>query len=352
MSEPLRYLLAFGLTFVGALVLTPFAARLAHRTGTISRPRDDRFHRHATPYLGGLAIAGGLVLTGAITTGIEAQIVTILVAGLALGLLGLLDDVRSVGPIVKLTVEAGAGLALWFAGVRAGFFGVEALDAAVTVLWIVAVSNAINLLDNMDGIAPGVVAISALGFFAIAASEGDYLVGALALGVAGASLGFLRYNFPPAKIFLGDAGSLMIGFLLAALGLKLDLVGPDVVVRAVIPALLLAVPLFDMLLVIVARTRDGRPVYQGGTDHAAHRLSARGFSPRGVALTAFAVQLVCSALAFVLYRASDPIVLAASLVTAAAALVAWSMFLRMEGVVPGLRPTHPEPVHPQAPSAG
>ncbi|MEX2274169.1 MAG: MraY family glycosyltransferase [Actinomycetota bacterium] len=351
MSDELRYVLAFGVTFLGALLLTPVAGRVAHRTGTISHPRDDRFNSQAIPYLGGLAIAGGLVITGAITTGISAEIVTILLAGLVLGGLGLIDDVRNVGPVVKVIVEVGAGLALWFAGVRAGFFGVEALDAVLTVAWVVAVTNAFNLLDNMDGIAPGVAAISGLGFFAIAASEGDYLVGSLALGVAGASFGFLRYNFPPARIFLGDAGSLMIGFLLAALGLKLDLVGPDELVRAVIPALLLAIPLFDMLLVIAARSRDGRPVYKGGTDHAAHRLSARGFSPRAVALTAFATQLVCCSLAFVLYRSADGIVLGASLITAASALVAWTLFLRMEGVVPGAMGEEAQSVRPETPPA-
>ena len=221
----------------------------------------------------------------------SSQVLTILAGGLAATVLGLVDDWRGVGPVVKLIAEASIGVALWMAGVRAGLFGIEALDLILTVIWVVAVTNAMNLLDNMDGIAAGVAAVCAAGLFAIAATRGDYLVAALAAGVAGGSLGFLRYNFPRARIFLGDAGSLLLGFLLAALGLKLDLIGQSGAVRASIPVLIVAVPLFDMMLVIAARLHDGRPISRGGTDHTAHRLVVRGLEPRRVAIVAYLVQL-------------------------------------------------------------
>jgi UDP-GlcNAc:undecaprenyl-phosphate GlcNAc-1-phosphate transferase len=328
MSTGTRYALAFGVPLAATFLLTPLAARFARNMGMIDHPKAGRFHRTATPYLGGLAVAVGL-LPATITTGASAQILTILVGALAMAGLGLVDDARRVGPVVKLLVESTAGLALWVAGVRAGFFGVPALDMVLTVVWVVAVVNAVNMLDNMDGVTSVVVALSALGFAAIAADRGEYLVGSLALAVAGASIGFLRHNFPPAKIFLGDAGTLMMGFLLASLGLKLDLVGPTNVMRAVIPALLLGVPMFDMVLVVWTRIRDHQPFYVGGTDHAAHRLAARGASRRRVVLAASVTQTACTVLAFWLSRASDRATLVAAVACGAAALVAWALFVRM-----------------------
>ncbi len=148
--------------------------------------------------------------------------------------------------------------------------------------------------------------------------------------MAGSSIAFLKYNFPPAKIFLGDAGSLMIGFLLAAIGLGLDLVGPNAVVRAVIPALALAVPLFDLVLVVTARIQGRRPIYLGGTDHTAHRLAAAGVRHRWIAISAYATQAICSILAFGLYEASGGTILATSVAVASVALTAWVLLLRME----------------------
>jgi UDP-GlcNAc:undecaprenyl-phosphate GlcNAc-1-phosphate transferase len=356
MSTGTRYAVAFGIPLAATFLLTPFAARLARRMGMIDHPSANRFHRTSTPYLGGLAVAVGL-LPGAVTAGTSAEILTILLGALAMAGLGLADDARKVSPQMKVLVESAAGVVLWIAGVRAGFFGVQALDIVLTVVWVVAVVNAVNMLDNMDGITSVVVALSALGFAAIAADRGEYLVGSLGLAVAGASIGFLRHNFPPAKIFLGDAGTLMMGFLLASLGLKLDLVGPSNVMRAVIPALLLGVPLFDMILVVWTRIRDHRPFYVGGTDHAAHRLAARGASRSRVVLAASATQTACTVLAFWLSRASDRATLVAAVACGGAALFAWAIFVRMqsftaivaspEGAVArnGSLVTIPEPEH-------
>lgn len=349
MSSGVRYALAFVVPLAVTLLLTPVAGRIATRTGLVAQPRENRFHRSATPFLGGIAVAGGLLLAAIATTGTSAQIVTILLGALALAGLGLVDDWRNVGPGMKLGIEGAAGLALWIAGVRAGFFGVAALDLVLTVMWVVAVVNAVNMLDNMDGVASVVVAVAAAGFFAIAASNGEFLVGSLALAVVGSSLGFLRYNFPPARIFLGDAGTLMMGFVLAALGLKLDLVGPSNVVRAVIPALLLGVPLFDMALVVTARMRDHRPIYLGAIDHTAHRMAARGVSGRLVVAAALATQVVCSGVAFWIERADDDrTALVAAVCVALVSLVAWFAFLRMELIAsePMAVPLDAQPVGP------
>ena len=199
-------------------------------------------------------MAGGLATVGVVAATASLQLLTILLGAAVLGAVGLADDRGGVRPVVKIAVEVGCALALWSVGIRAGLFGVYALDLALTVVWVLAVTNAINMIDNMDGLSSGLAALASLTFFVIAAGRGDYLVASFAVALAGASLGFLRYNFPPASIFLGDAGTLMIGFLLAAVSLHLDLVGNTGLVRAAIPILALAVPLFDMALVVVGRS--------------------------------------------------------------------------------------------------
>src|SRR5438034_2618476 len=203
MSNGPRYLLAFGVPLLGAVLLTPLVGRIARRTGMLDPPHAGRFHSTATPYLGGLAIAGGLLLVSVLVSNAREQLVAILLCALVVTVLGLIDDLRSVGPVVKVSVEAGLGLALWLVGIRAGLFGVPALDLLLTIAWVVAVTNAVTVLDNMDGVAPGVSALCALGLAAIAASQGEYLVASLALAAPGGCLASLPYNFPPAARFLG-----------------------------------------------------------------------------------------------------------------------------------------------------
>lgn len=341
-------MLAFAAPFLATLLLTPIAARLATRLGLLDHPSSSKFHREATPYLGGLAVAGGLVLVGGLTAGASGQVLTILLCGLALGIVGLVDDWRTVGPGTKLVVEAASGVALWLVGVRAGLFGVDALDLLLTVFWVVAVTNAINLVDNMDGLLPGIAAIAALSLFAIAALQGDYLVASFALALAGASLGFLRHNFPPAKIFLGDAGSLLLGFLLAAVGLKLDLVGEQGLLRAAVPVLVLGLPLLDTCLVIVARLRSGRPAYRGATDHTSHRLARLGLSERTVALLLYGAQAGLCGLAVWLTGASSGDTVVAVAAAGAVALLAFLFLLALPDRDGGWQAAEMEPEAPGA----
>jgi UDP-GlcNAc:undecaprenyl-phosphate GlcNAc-1-phosphate transferase len=303
------YSLAFLVPLIATLVLTPQAAKLAMRLGLVDRPSPHKHHSESTPYLGGLAVAGGLATVGIVSASTSGRLLTVLLAAALLGGLGLLDDRDGVGPLVKIIVEVGCGLALWAVGIRAGLFGIYGLDLALTLGWVVAVTNAVNMIDNMDGLSSGLAALASLTFFLIAAGVGDYLVASLAVALAGATLGFLRYNFPPASIFLGDAGTLMIGFLLAAVSLQIDLVGESGWVHAAVPVLVLAVPLFDMALVVVGRALDSRPIYVGGTDHSSHRLARMGFSGRKVALTNYAVQIACCSVAIGLVHAPRPMVM-------------------------------------------
>jgi UDP-GlcNAc:undecaprenyl-phosphate GlcNAc-1-phosphate transferase len=167
-------------------------------------------------------------------------------------------------------------------------------------------------------------------FFVISAAEGHLLVASVAAALIGASLGFLPHNSPPAGVFLGDAGALFVGFLLAALGLNLDLIGQGGAIRVAIPILAVAVPLFDTTLVVIARLREKRPIFRGGTDHASHRLAARGLSHLQVALVAMGAQAACSAVAIVLFAASDGVVMLWAGVVAALAAGALLDTLRLD----------------------
>jgi UDP-GlcNAc:undecaprenyl-phosphate GlcNAc-1-phosphate transferase len=197
-------------------------------------------------------------------------------------------------------VQAGAGALLWFSGIRLTPTGVPAFDFAATVFVVLVLTNAFNLLDNMDGLAAGTAAIAASFFFVATIAEGQHLVGAMALAVAGGCLGFLPYNFHPARIFLGDTGSMFLGFLLSVLFIKIGLVGYPLVTRAAIPVLIVGVALFDTSLVIWSRWRGGRPVFQGGTDHTSHRLNLLLGSAARVALLTYAAGVATGTVAALL----------------------------------------------------
>ena len=336
LPDVVRYPIAFLVPLLATLLLTPLAARMANRYDVIDHPDGGghKTHSNSTPYLGGLAVGAGMAVVGLVIAGTDGQLLTVLGGALMLAAVGLADDMHSVNPWIRLGFEALAAAALWVVGVRAGAFDTVLLDFPLTLLWVMAVVNAFNLIDNMDGIASGVAAAAATGIAAIAAYDGNFLVASLALATAGAAVGFLRYNAPPARIFLGDAGSMLLGFLVAALTLEVDLPVGSVLPRVLATVLLAGVPLFDLSVVLIARFRDGRPLLMGGTDHTSHRLAACGSSRPRVLVISVLAQAACSLLAWFVYRQSQEVVLA---VGAAAALV-WIgllvLFLRMPSLAP------------------
>ena len=268
--------------FVGALAMawgfTPIALKFAQRRKILDRPGDYKMQISAVPYLGGLAIVGSfalIVLGGALLRPLStftAELPLIIGLGLVLSIMGLIDDLRHIHPFVRFGVEVMGAIALFLGGVGVEIFANnDILNGFITVLWIVGVTNAFNLLDNMDGLSAGVAAIASASFFVIAAMNGQILVGSLAAALAGCALGFLRHNFHPARIYMGDAGSLFLGFLLAVIGLKLRFEGP-VRVTFLVPILVLGVPIFDTVLVVTTRLLHNVNPWQGGRDHTSHRL--------------------------------------------------------------------------------
>ncbi len=291
----LQSLGAFGVAGLVSLVLTPLAIRTALRLGVLDHPGDRKSHRTPTPYLGGVAIVLAVTLSIALAAVVRGetlvtltQLLGILGIAVALALTGLLDDLRGLPVTVRFGVQLLAALGLWQFGVQVGLTGETIIDLPLTILWTVGITNALNLLDNMDGLSASTATIASLWFGAIAMVNGQFLVAALAFAVGGGAAGFLRDNRPPARIYMGDAGSLFLGVMLASLGMLLDL-ERGMLVTAAVPVLILTVPVLDTALVTVARIRHGISPFQGGRDHTSHRLVRVGMPvPVAVGLIAMA----------------------------------------------------------------
>jgi UDP-GlcNAc:undecaprenyl-phosphate GlcNAc-1-phosphate transferase len=203
--------------------------------------------------------------------------------------LGAWDDRWGLRPIYKLIGQIAAAVILIVAGVQVNFLPSPYLNWAVTVIWVVGMTNAINFLDNMDGLSSGIAAIASAFFLLLAVQSGQYLVGGLAAALLGASAGFLLYNFNPASIFMGDTGSLFLGFMLAALGVKLRFPGNAAIVTWMVPVLVLGLPIFDTTLAVFSRIRRGLHPVTPGKDHVSHRLVHMGFTQREAVMALYLV---------------------------------------------------------------
>ena len=263
----------YALIFVGAvflsLVCTPLAIATALRRGVLDKPGGHKSHSSPVPYLGGLAVVVSFSVSMLIPvlaineSSVSNEFVVVIGVALALALLGLFDDLRGLSSTLRLACEIAAGVVLWNLDIGVQLVGVSWVDAIITVFWVVGITNAFNLLDNMDGLSAGIAAIASFSFFAIAASNGQYMVAGLSLALGGCALGFLRHNFHPARVYMGDSGALFFGFLIAFVGLKLQLnISRDVSV--LIPIVVCSVAVLDTTLVTVARLRHGLSPFQGG----------------------------------------------------------------------------------------
>ncbi|MGH2542972.1 MAG: glycosyltransferase family 4 protein [Ardenticatenaceae bacterium] len=294
------YLLIFFASLLLALGGTPLARGLAMRAGVVDQPAARKLHTTPVPLLGGLAIyaavCGALVLFS--NRFFVAQVASILLGATWVSFFGLWDDRVGLGALPKLLAQVGGAIILMLTGVMVQLPIPAALNVALTLLWVVGITNALNLLDNMDGLSGGVGAVASVFFLLLAALSGQYLVGAMAAAVLGACLGFLLYNFNPASIFMGDTGSLFLGFVLAALGIKMRFPTNVPWVTWMIPLFVLAVPLFDTTLVFVSRLRRGtNPLTTPGQDHLSHRIVARGWSRREAVMLIYLAGCATGALA-------------------------------------------------------
>ncbi|HQE91996.1 MAG TPA: MraY family glycosyltransferase [Anaerolineae bacterium] len=301
------YLVVFAGVLVLALVGTPLARKLGLRLNTIDQPDPSRkVHTVPTPRAGGIAIfLSTLIVTLLLGEKYNvSQLTGTLIGATLMSFMGLWDDRFSLSAGVKLVGQLLAAGLLILTGVSISVLPHPLLNLAATILWIVGITNAFNLLDNMDGLAGGIAAIAAAHFALICAFTGQYLVGALAVAVMAACIGFLIYNWNPATIFMGDSGALFLGFVLASIGIKLRFPDNTPIVTWMIPLLVLAVPIFDTTLVTLSRLRRHlNPLTTPGVDHTSHRLTYAGLTRREAVLVLYVVAFVVGLVAIFVTQA-------------------------------------------------
>ena len=298
----------YALTFVGAitlsLLLVPAVREYAQRKEITDQPGGHKSHSAPVPYLGGVAMVlafsaamfvgvvvrrssqfdgrevrltiGNLLAQG---DGLVRELIVVLGLALIFSAMGLIDDLRGLSPWLRFAVGLGIAVTLVAYGIRLQSPLPDAADVLLSVVWILGITNAFNLLDNIDGLAAGTAAVAATIFFLIALFNDQDYSALLAIGLAGAMLGFLRSNFHPATIYMGDAGSLFIGFLMAYLGLKMRTTVTEIP-QLFAPLVVLGVAVLDTTMVVVSRLRRGVSPFTGGQDHLSHRLRRLGLSVR------------------------------------------------------------------------
>ncbi len=323
-----QYILVFIAALAIAAFAMPLARRAAVRFGVVSVPSARRINVSPVPLLGGLAIWLGFVVTLVIfERGPIVESASILLGATLVMLVGLWDDRWGMKPLVKLAAQTlAAGLLVAFGNVQISVLRVDALNILATIVWIVAITNAFNLMDNMDGLAGGVAAWAAAFFFILATLTGQYYVAPLAAALTGACIGFLYYNLRPQTHFMGDTGSLFVGFILAVVAIKLRFPPPYNTdsITWMIPLLVLGVPLFDTTMVTLSRLRRHIPVTRGGRDHTSHRLVALGCTRREAVLILYLAAAILGIAALIVMQAHPlEAYLVGGGIAAAAAFLLW-----------------------------
>ena len=297
---------SFLVAFAVSVILTFPVRHLALRLGIVDRPGTRKIHSKPMPLLGGVAIYLGLIaaVLRAFHSAMSREVVAVVAGATLLLLVGILDERGFLHHQIKLFIGMPiAAVFLLLSGIRAhvfseffgGTFGVF-LDICLTLFWSVGITAAFSILDHMDGLCAGIVMIASA-FFAFSANDsGQTIVWALASCVMGAALGFLFWNFNPARIFMGDGGAMMLGFLMATLGLMLHPANAEFPIAQIVPILILGVPVFDTTLISISRSRRGLiPFTSPGKDHSAHRLTNLGLKQRGAVLSLYAVAVAFGA---------------------------------------------------------
>lgn len=306
-------MLIFTIALFFGIAGTPLVRKLAIKSGFIAVPKADRAHKKPTALMGGLAIytaaVSGMLLMLVVSSLAGnafrlSEFFSIVIAASVMAAVGLWDDRRSLPPWAKLGAQVVPALIVYLAGVKVqlGFFGYPTLNVIanfiITICWILYVTNAMNYFDNADGTAIMTSATASAFFLLIAILNGQVLVSILAAALLGASLGFARYNLPlpNSTIFMGDSGSLFLGFLLAVLGIKIRIPGNIPEVTWMVPVIVLGLPIFDTAMVFISRTRRKISFFRGGVDHTTHRMARLGMDKLSVAL---GVSLITGALGLI-----------------------------------------------------
>jgi UDP-GlcNAc:undecaprenyl-phosphate GlcNAc-1-phosphate transferase len=294
LNNNLYVLLALAVAFLISFAATPMVISLAHKINAIDVPKDNRrVHKKPIPLIGGLAIFYGFVVSVLCFATIDRETAGILIGAVIIVIVGIIDDMSDMKAIVKLLCQIIAAAVAVYSGVRIehfanpfhGWFGQEYIvlnywiSVAVTMIWIVGVCNAVNLIDGLDGLAVGVSSIASMSLLALTLISNSPNVAILTAAVAGAGFGFLPYNFNPAKIFMGDTGALFLGFILACISVE-GFLKLSAIISFAVPILVLGLPIFDTIFAIIRRVLTGRSPMSPDRGHLHHRLLDMGFSQR------------------------------------------------------------------------
>jgi len=296
---------AFVVSLLVSFFLTPIVRRLALRHDIVDQPGLRKVHQVAVPLLGGIPIFIGFSLGLVAHVPMDRTLIAVLVGGYLALSLGFLDDMWSIRPGFKLIGQIGIGIATYYSGISIGFvsnpFGEGLIHLGwfglpITVVWIVAIMNTINLIDGLDGLAAGVAAISALFLCIVAIGTGQGFAAIMAVALVGASLGFLRFNFAPAQIFMGDSGAMFLGYMLAVISI-IGVLKSTIAISLLIPIIVLGVPISDTIFAIFRRLKQGRPLFRSDMDHLHHHLLRRGMSQRRATLVLYGGSSILGVLA-------------------------------------------------------
>ncbi len=305
----MKYIEVGIIAFAVSYILTPYLAQVGKKQNMVDLPNHRKIHNGAIPNLGGIVIFFGFLLSLLFIVQIEGQIKILLAAGVIILLLGMVDDIVDLSPKLKFIIQmvpalmviiSNADLINIFINNQLKSFDLLGyLLYPILILWIVGVTNSINLIDGLDGLACGVSIITLITFFILGLKQNFESLNLVSIALTGSLLAFLRFNFYPAKIFLGDSGSTFSGFMLASLG-ALWVLKSQNAISIFVPLIVLALPIFDTLFAIYRRYRSRQPIFQADKKHLHHRLLNRGISHKNVVLILWGITALCSIIALIL----------------------------------------------------
>lgn len=305
------YISVFLFALMATYILTPLTKQLALSIGAVDIPNNRRINKKAVPTLGGIAIYLGFLIPIILNMPLNKRLIGILLGGTFILLIGIIDDLYELSPSWKLTGQILAACILLFFGIKIefitnpfggmlylGYWGVP-----LTLFWVVGITNTVNLVDGLDGLAAGISAIAAFILFLVALQEGQTFSAILALTLASSSLGFLRFNFNPADIFMGDTGAMFLGYMLAAISVS-GALKSAATVTLVVPVLALGVPIFDTIFAIIRRIHNGKPIGEADNGHIHHRLLALGMNQRQAVLSVYGISICLGLMALIINGAN------------------------------------------------
>jgi UDP-GlcNAc:undecaprenyl-phosphate GlcNAc-1-phosphate transferase len=320
------YLAIFSVSLILSSFLVPILRKIAFRYSVLDRPNQiHKTHLESIPYLGGLAIVIPVLLMAIIgplifieDSDYSVRTALILSPAVFLALVGLYDDVKNSSALSRFllqsTIAVGVSLYLSNMGYSVSIIGNEVWNALLSIFWLVGVTNAFNFFDNLDGGATGITLVASMNLFILGLWGDQYLISSIALAIAGAGLGFLWWNRNPARIYLGDSGALFIGFILAISLLQFEPNVDSHVASALIPVLVLALPIIDTSVAVVSRALRGVSIFQGGRDHLSHRLIGIGFSKKKTAYSLWGLSVIFSSLTLLISNVPKDAALSISLI--------------------------------------